>query len=64
MRVSVFDSAAAGDVAPNAETVLCAASWDLAYDDVNDRLFVAANSSAPLSGAESVAVLPSYINRL
>lgn len=41
MRVSAFGSAAAGDVAPIAETVLSAAPWDLTYDEVNDRLFVA-----------------------
>lgn len=41
MRVSVFGSAAAGNVAPLAETMLSANPWDLAYDEVNDRLFVA-----------------------
>ena len=41
MRISVFGSAAAGDVAPLAETLTDAKPWDLDYDEVNDRLFVA-----------------------
>ncbi|WP_240919878.1 hypothetical protein [Paraglaciecola sp. 20A4] len=41
MRISVFGSAAADDVAPLAETLTDAKPWDLDYDEVNDRLFVA-----------------------
>lgn len=40
-NVRVFGSAAAGDVAPVASTTIPANAWDLAYDEVNDRLFVA-----------------------
>lgn len=41
MNVKVFGSAAAGDVAPVATTALPGNPWDMEYDEVNDRLFVA-----------------------
>lgn len=40
-NVRVFGAAAAGDVPPVASTTLPGNAWDLAYDEVNDRLFVA-----------------------
>ena len=40
-KVSVFGGQAAGDVAPVAEIMVSAKPWDLAYDEQNDRLFVA-----------------------
>ncbi|MBZ9611862.1 collagen-like triple helix repeat-containing protein [Rheinheimera maricola] len=41
MQVSVFGGAAAGNVAPLATTTTEAAPWDLFYDEINDRLYVA-----------------------
>lgn len=40
-QISVFGSAAAGDVAPVAVTTLAVKPWDLVYDEANDRLFIA-----------------------
>jgi hypothetical protein len=40
-NVRVFGAAAAGDVAPVASTSIAANAWDLAYDEISDRLFVA-----------------------
>lgn len=45
-NIQVYGSAAAGDVAPVATTGLPAQAWDLAYDEVNDRLFVALTNGA------------------
>tara|TARA_R110002060_G_scaffold47560_1_gene58590 strand:- start:450 stop:2546 length:2097 start_codon:yes stop_codon:yes gene_type:complete len=55
MRVSVFGSAAAGDVAPLAETLTDAKPWDLDYDEVNDRLFVALTDG-------TIAVYDDYVS--
>lgn len=41
MQITTFGSAAAGDAAPLATTVTEAAPWDVDYDHVNDRLYVA-----------------------
>lgn len=41
MRISIFGSQAAGDVAPVAEIVTAAQPWDVAFDEDSDRLFVA-----------------------
>ena len=41
MRISIFGSQAAGDVAPLAEIVTAAQPWDVAFDEEADRLFVA-----------------------
>ncbi|MFT2091749.1 hypothetical protein [Paraglaciecola sp. 2405UD69-4] len=41
MQVSVYGNQAAGDSAPVATTTTDATPWDVFYDDVNDRLFVA-----------------------
>lgn len=54
MQVSVFGSAAAGDVTPLAETPTTAKPWDLVYDEVNDRLFVALTDG-------TVAVYDNYV---
>lgn len=54
MRISVFGSAAAGDVAPLAETITDAKPWDLDYDEVNDRLYVALTDG-------TVAVYDNYV---
>lgn len=40
-RLSIFGTAAAGNVAPLAETPLPANAWDLEYDAENDRMYVA-----------------------
>jgi len=40
-KVSVFGGQAAGDVTPIAEIMTSAKPWDLAYDEQNDRLFIA-----------------------
>ncbi len=40
-NVKVFGTAAGGNVAPLAVTGFTVAPWDLAYDEANDRLFVA-----------------------
>lgn len=40
-NLAVFGTAAAGDVAPVATTELSANPWDVAYDQGNDRLYVA-----------------------
>jgi hypothetical protein len=55
MRVSIFGSAAAGDVAPLAETMTTAKPWDLTYDEINDRLFVALTDG-------TVAVYDGYVS--
>jgi len=55
MRISVFGSAAAGDVAPLAETLTDAKPWDLDYDEVNDRLFVALTDG-------TIAVYDDYVS--
>lgn len=59
MRISVFGSAAADDVAPLvaplAETLTDAKPWDLDYDEVNDRLFVALTDG-------TIAVYDDYIS--
>lgn len=39
--VTVFGTAASGDVPPFGTTITPAAPWDVAYDQANDRLFVA-----------------------
>lgn len=54
MRVSIFGAAAAGDVAPLAETITSAKPWDLTYDEVNDRLFLALTDG-------TVAVYDEYV---
>ena len=41
MQITVFGATAAGDAAPLASTVTDAKPWDVTYDDVNDRLYVA-----------------------
>ncbi|AYA64183.1 hypothetical protein [Alteromonas sp. RKMC-009] len=41
MRIAVFGSAAAGDVAPVAEIMLPAQPWDVAVDENADRMYVA-----------------------
>lgn len=41
MQVTVFGAAAAGDAAPLATTTTEAMPWDLFYDEINDRLYVA-----------------------
>ncbi|GGW80534.1 collagen-like triple helix repeat-containing protein [Alteromonas halophila] len=41
MRISVFGSQAAGNVAPVAEIMTPVKPWDVAYDENADRLFVA-----------------------
>lgn len=41
MQITVFGTGAAGDNAPLAVTPLAANPWDAAYDEVNDRMFVA-----------------------
>ena len=38
MRISIFGSQAAGDVAPVAEIVTAAQPWDVAFDEDSDRL--------------------------
>lgn len=53
-RISIFGSAAAGDVEPLAETITSAQPWDLTYDEVNDRLFVALTDG-------TVAVYDNYV---
>lgn len=53
-RISVFGTAAGGDVAPLAETITSASPWDLVYDEVNDRLFVALTDG-------TVAVYDAYV---
>ena len=40
-QISVFGSNAAGDAMPVAEIMLSAKPWDVTYDAVNDRMFVA-----------------------
>ncbi len=40
-QITVFGTTAAGNVAPLAVTSLAVAPWDLAYDEANDRLYVA-----------------------
>ncbi|QHJ10959.1 hypothetical protein FX988_01181 [Paraglaciecola mesophila] len=55
MRISVFGSAAAGDVAPLAETLTDAKPWDLDYDEINDRLFVALTDG-------TIAVYDDYVS--
>lgn len=55
MRISVFGSAAAGDVSPLAETLTDAKPWDLDYDEVNDRLFVALTDG-------TIAVYDDYVS--
>lgn len=41
MQVGIYGNQAAGNVAPVATTMTDAMPWDLVYDDVNDRLYVA-----------------------
>ena len=41
LNISVFGTAAAGDVAPVATTTLSVKPWDLTYDEAKDRLFIA-----------------------
>lgn len=41
MQITTFGSAAAGDATPLATTATEAAPWDVDYDHVNDRLYVA-----------------------
>ncbi|MDX1536481.1 collagen-like protein [Arsukibacterium sp.] len=41
MQVTVYGAAAAGDAAPLATTTTEAMPWDLFYDEINDRLYVA-----------------------
>lgn len=41
MNLKVFGTAAAGNAPPVATTALAGNAWDVAYDEVNDRLFVA-----------------------
>lgn len=55
LRISVFGSTAAGDVPPLAETVTSARPWDLDYDNVSDRLFVALTDG-------TVAVYDNYVS--
>lgn len=52
--IKVFGTAAAGNVAPAATTNLDGNPWDLAYDEVNDRLFVALTNG-------TLAVFDDYI---
>jgi len=53
-RISIFGSAAGGDVAPFAETITSVKPWDLSYDEINDRLFVALTDG-------TVAVYDNYV---
>ncbi|WP_421418787.1 hypothetical protein ACN9JF_12280 [Pseudoalteromonas lipolytica] len=54
MQVTVFGKEAAGDVAPLASTVTDAKPWDLTYDEINDRLYVALTNG-------DVAVYDNYV---
>ncbi len=53
--VSVFGAEAAGDVAPLFSTPLPGRPWDIDYDPVGDRLYVALNDG-------TVAVLDEFLN--
>lgn len=55
MQITVFGSAAAGDVVPLASTVTDAKPWDVTYDDINDRLYVALTNG-------DVAVYDDYVD--
>lgn len=55
MQITVFGSAAAGDVAPLASTVTDAKPWDVTYDEINDRLYVALTNG-------DVAVYDNYVD--
>lgn len=55
MQITVFGSAAAGNVAPLASTVTDAKPWDVTYDDNNDRLYVALTDG-------NVAVYDDYVD--
>jgi hypothetical protein len=52
-NLKVFGTSASRNAAPLATTALAANPWDAAYDEVNDRLFV-----APVNG--TVAVFNRY----
>jgi hypothetical protein len=54
MSIKVFGTAASGNVAPHATTTLAAQPWDLAYDENNDRLFIAQTNG-------TVAVIDGYV---
>ncbi|QFU06444.1 hypothetical protein FIU82_15750 (plasmid) [Pseudoalteromonas sp. THAF3] len=54
MQISAFGAMASGDNVPVAVTATDAAPWDLAYDDINDRLYAALTNG-------TVAVYDNYI---
>ena len=55
MQVTVFGATSAGNSAPLANTITNAAPWDVDYDEVNDRLYVALTNG-------DVAVYDNYVN--
>ncbi|MBV2128717.1 collagen-like protein [Arsukibacterium indicum] len=55
MQVTVYGAAAAGDAAPLATTTTEAMPWDLFYDEINDRLYVALTNGV-------LSVYDNYVN--
>ncbi len=55
VQITVFGATAAGDAAPLATTVTDTKPWDVTYDDINDRLYVALTNG-------DVAVYDSYVD--